>query len=125
MSAAHWCVLLAALMPYPLTVLAKGGGGYDNHDPRNPAVWADGFRRRAHGAQHNAFEAFPPFAAAVIIAWQLGARREWLDGLAVVWVLLRIAYTCAYLGDRPSLRSTLWTLAFVVVISIFLLGAFA
>jgi uncharacterized MAPEG superfamily protein len=125
MSAAHWCVLLAMLFPYPLAVLAKAGGGYSNHDPRNPAVWAEGFRKRAYGAQQNAFEAFAPFAAAVVIAWQLGAHRGWLDGLAVAWVLLRTGYVAAYLADRPTLRSTLWTLAFALVIAIFLLGAFA
>lgn len=125
MSAAHWCVLIAILMPYPLAVLAKAGGDYSNHDPRNPDVWAEGFRRRAYGAQMNAFEALAPFAAAVIIAWQLGGRREWLDGLAVAWVAIRLGYVAAYLGDKPSLRSGLWTLAFFVVIGIFLLGAFA
>ena len=124
MTAAHWCILIAALLPYPFAVLSQAGGNYSNHNPRNEAVWAEGFRQRAHGAQQNAFEAFPPFAAAVLIAWQLGGGREWLNGLAIAWVILRALYGAAYLGDLPTLRSTLWTLAFGVMIAIFLLGAF-
>jgi len=124
MTAAHWCILIAALLPYPFAVLSKAGGNYSNHNPRNEAVWAEGFRKRAHAAQMNAFEAFPPFAAAVLIAWQLGGGREYLNGLAIAWVTLRVAYGAAYLGDMPALRSTLWTLAFAVTIAIFLLGAF-
>ena len=124
MTAAHWCILIAALLPYPFAILAKAGGNYSNHNPRNEAVWAEGFRKRAHGAQQNAFEAFPPFAAGVLIAWQLGGGREWLGGMAIAWVVLRVLYGVAYLVDMPALRSTLWILAFADVIGIFLLGAF-
>lgn len=124
MTAAHWCVLIAALLPYPFAVLAKADRSYNNRDPRNEAIWAEGFRKRAWAAQQNGFEAFPPFAAAVIIAWQLGGGRGLLDPLAVAWVVLRIAYGAAYLADRPTLRSLLWTLAFADTLAIFLVGAF-
>jgi uncharacterized MAPEG superfamily protein len=125
MTAAHWCILIAALLPYPFAILAKAGGNYSNHNPRNEAVWAEGFRSRAHGAQMNAFEAFPPFAAAVLMAVQLGAGRETLNILAVAWLALRVLYGGAYLMDWPFLRSTIWTLAFAINLGIFLLSAFA
>ena len=69
MTIALWCVLVAGILPYVATSIAKAGAErYDNRDPR---AWLDrqeGFRRRADNAQRNSFEAFPFFAAAVIVA---------------------------------------------------------
>ena len=72
MSTAYWCVLAAALLPYAFTGLAKFSGPrrYDNHAPRDYLDKLDGWRKRAHWAQLNSFEAFAPFAAGVIIAQQ-------------------------------------------------------
>ncbi len=80
MSIAYWCVLVAALLPYIATAIAKAGG--ERFSNRNPRLWLDkqqGFRARANAAQANGFEAFPFFAAAVIVAHltHAGAR---LDG---------------------------------------------
>ena len=77
MTLAFWCVLVTALMPYAFTGMAKFGKPdpdapktprYDNHAPRAYLEQQTGRKLRAHWAQLNAFEAFPAFAAAVIIA---------------------------------------------------------
>ena len=34
MSVALWCVLIAGLLPYVATVIAKAGAPFDNRDPR-------------------------------------------------------------------------------------------
>eukprot|EP01035_Chromulina_nebulosa_P035064 gene35064-47116_t len=44
-----------------------GGKDFDNAAPRVMLAKLDGWRQRANWAQLNGFEAFPPFAAAVII----------------------------------------------------------
>jgi uncharacterized MAPEG superfamily protein len=81
---AYWCVLVAALLPYVWTTVAKGSGErYDNRDPRgwiarqtNPRV------QRANSAQLNAFEAFAPFAAGVVFAQLAGVPEGRIAVLA-------------------------------------------
>jgi uncharacterized MAPEG superfamily protein len=121
MTIALWCVLLTALIPLLATGLAKAlGGRYDNHDPRGHAQSYSGMAKRAHAAHQNGFEAFPLFAAAVIIAELKGGPRLTVDMLAMVHVVLRIAYSGAYIYDRPSLRSLLWVFALIATICIFI-----
>ena len=87
MTMAFWCVLVAGFLPYLATLTAKIGG--QRFDNRNPRDWLDaqaGFRKRANAAQHNSFEAFPLFAAAVIIAHIAGAPQARIDLLAVIFV---------------------------------------
>ena len=87
---AYWCVLIAVLLPYACTYLAKypgfgkprSKGGYDNVEPRAWLAKQQGFNARANAAEANTFEALPFFIGAVIIAHQLGAPQTRLDILA-------------------------------------------
>ena len=65
MTIAYSCILLAALLPYVWTVIAKTSATkIDNRDPRRWLARQDNPRvHRANNAQHNAIEAFAPFAA--------------------------------------------------------------
>ena len=72
MPLAYWCVLVAASLPIAIVSFAKSGGG-DNHHPRDDVGRLSGARRRAYAAHLNAYENFPFFAAAVIIAVTQGA----------------------------------------------------
>jgi uncharacterized MAPEG superfamily protein len=120
MTIALWCILLAALMPLLTTGIAKKlGGSYNNHDPRTRAQSYEGMARRAYSAHQNGFEAFPLFAAAVLVAEMKGGPRVTVDMLAMAYVGFRAAYTAAYIYDRPSLRSVLWVLALAAAIGIF------
>ena len=76
----------------------------------NAARWASPSWRacaaRAYGAHLNAFETFPPFAAAVIIAHVVeGAERDRSTCLAMLWIVARLAHMGFYLADRQPLRS--------------------
>lgn len=127
---AYWCVLVAALLPIVCAGIAKSGmfgkprkeGGYDNHDPRQWLARQTDWRARANAAQANSFEAFPFFAAAVIIAHQLGAHQARLDILAFVFVVLRIAYIMMYVSGQANVRSLVWMLAFAANIGILFAG---
>ena len=91
MTTAYWCVLAAALMPYVAVSIAKSGG--ERFDNSNPRLWLEkqqGFRARANAAQANSFEAFPFFAAAVIVAHLTQAPQDRIDALAVMFVLARV-----------------------------------
>ena len=123
MSIAYWCVLIAAFLPYLWVLIAKASAGYDNHAPRAQLAQATGYRQRANWAQLNAFEAFAPFAAAVIIAQTSAATAAWVNGLAVGFVLLRILHGVFYVLDWASLRSLVWMGGFACVIALFLAAA--
>jgi uncharacterized MAPEG superfamily protein len=125
MTIAEWCVF-ATLMLYLLTIVGAkwtGGRAYDNANPRNPDFYADPIRARALGAHQNGIEAFPFFATAVLLAeFRLGPQRL-IDELAVLFVIVRIAYVFTYVGNRPALRSILWALGLAINIAIFFMPA--
>lgn len=114
-------VLAAGLLPYAATTGAKWGlRAYDNHAPRAWLANQTGFRARANAAQLNSFEAFPFFAAAVLVTQQAHLAQERIDTLAVAFVALRVVYLGCYLADLPTLRSTVWTAGIACVVAIFL-----
>lgn len=126
MSIALWCVVLAGLMPYVWTGVAKARGErFNNRKPRQWQATLEGVPARAHAAHLNAFEAFPLFAAAVIIAQMQGAAQGPVDGLAILYITFRIAFGLAYLADAHLLRSALWFGALLSNLGLFVLAAMA
>jgi uncharacterized MAPEG superfamily protein len=124
MTLAYWCVLIAALLPYFTVAVAKWSKSFDNRYPRAWLGRLEGLPARAHAAHLNGFEAFPFFAAAVIIAQQLHAHQGWLDAFAALFILARIGYVTCYLMDLATLRSLVWTVGIGLTVAIFLLGVF-
>jgi uncharacterized MAPEG superfamily protein len=109
MTLAYWCVLVAGFLPYIATLTAKiGGDRFDNANPREWLSAQTGFRKRANAAQLNSFEAFPLFAAAVIVAHLAGAPQDRIDLLAVTFIVARLFYLGFYLADIHMLRSLCW-----------------
>jgi len=124
---AFWCVFVALLLPYLYSVLARVGTpktGYVR-DPRAFNETLSGWHRRAHLAQLNAFEAFPAFAAAVVIAQIAGTPQSSLDLAAFSFVVVRILHGVFYITDQPSLRSASWQAGMLCIVSIFILAAIA
>ncbi|RPJ44673.1 MAG: hypothetical protein EHM16_14930 [Betaproteobacteria bacterium] len=123
MTTAYWMILVAGLLPYWPTVVSKWRRDYDNATPRAGIDRLPPANQRAYWAQLNAFEAFPLFAAAVIIAHLAQAAQVRVDALAVAFVGCRIVYTLAYIYDRPTLRSLVWSGALLCVIGLFVVAA--
>jgi len=122
-SIAFWCVLVAGLLPYLGATIAKAGAGrYNNRDPREWLAKQQGWRKRADNFQANSFEAFPFFAAAVIVAHLAGAEPSRLDSLALIFVAARLAYLACYLANWHLARSVVWMIGLVVTITIFVSG---
>jgi uncharacterized MAPEG superfamily protein len=114
-------MLIAGILPVVTVGLAKGSGGrYDNSDPRGTAASYEGLARRAYAAHQNGFEAFPLFAAAVLVAELKGGPRGMVDTLAMIFVAARLGYVGCYLLDQPTLRSLLWTLGYFCAIGVFI-----
>lgn len=123
---AYWCVLIAAFMPIGFVGYAKFSGERKlgpqaNHDPRGWLEKTEGAQRRAYYAQQNGFEAFPPFAAGVIIASTADASVMAIDILTVLFVVLRLGYGWCYISDRASLRSSVWSVATLCTIMLYFL----
>ena len=123
MTIAYWCILVAALLPYAWAAAAKSAPGYDNAAPRAFLETVRGWRQRAAWAQLNAFEAFPPFAAAVIIAHLLSAPQARVDLVALGFIGFRLVHGIAYIGDWPTPRSLAWVGGIGCVIALFVIAA--
>jgi uncharacterized MAPEG superfamily protein len=98
-----------------------GISDFDNANPRDPKFYAVPLRARAWAAHQNGIESFPFFAAAVLLAEFREAPQYMINELAVLFVIVRIAYVLTYLGDRPTLRSILWCIGFAINAAIFFL----
>lgn len=116
-------ILIVGLMPYFCAGLAKWGArDYDNHHPRAWMGQLTGFRARADAAQQNCFEAFPLFAAAMIVPAMFDVEPDEIAFWGWFYLLLRCVYIYCYVSDRASLRSLVWVLALCVVIRLFVLA---
>ena len=123
---AYWCVLVAALLPYLWTTVAKASGErYDNRDPRGWLARQTAPRvHRANAAQLNAFEAFAPFAAAVLMAQLAAVNEGRIALLAVVFIILRLAHGVVYtLGMPHFVRSFVWFGALLCVVALMAMAA--
>lgn len=123
------CVALAFLLLYltkiPVAVaMGRSKGGYDNRHPRDQQAALAGWGRRAVAAQQNGFEAFAPFAAAVLIAHTVGADPVWSARLAVLFITARVVYIGLYLANWASLRSTVWMTGTLCTAGLFYLAIF-
>lgn len=126
MTVAFWCVLAAAVLPYLGAMIAKGGGRMPMGANHNPREWLDqlqGWPKRAHWFQQNSFEAFPAFAAAVIIAQLAHGPQGKIDVLALSFIGSRLLYLLFYLADIAAARSVVWMGGIGCVVWLFLVGA--
>lgn len=123
MTIALWCVLVAAFLPYPFTLAAKWSRRFDNHRPREYLDKTKGWQQRAHWAQLNSFEAFPAFAAAVIVNRLVLGPNAVADGIGITFIAFRIAYGLFYIADLATLRSIAWFAASFCSVALFVLAA--
>jgi uncharacterized MAPEG superfamily protein len=108
-------------MPLVFAGYAKfSSKGYDNKSPREFLEKLQGRAKRAHFAQLNSFEAFPAFAAAVIVAHLAGVGQSYITALAVIFLIFRVFYGICYISDKHSLRSTFWFGGFFCVLALFI-----
>ena len=123
MTVAEWCVF-ASLALYILSIAPLKWlrfRDFDNSKPRDAAFFEEPIAARALGAHQNGIEAFPFFAVAVLLADFRACPQNLINELAVLFVIVRIAYVLTYVGNRPRLRSILWNIGFVINVAIFFL----
>lgn len=115
MSIMLWCLLIAGLLPIaakaPVVYFQNRDKGYDNRHPRQQQARLTGIGARAVAGHYNAYEAFPLFAAAVLVVMATDRVSDWNVNLAVAFIGFRIAYHVFYLLDWDKLRSLVWFFA--------------
>ena len=128
MKLSYLCILAACLLPIVAAGVAKWGtftrpplqGGYDNRNPRAWLAQQTGRRARANAAQANSFEALPLFIAAVLAAQQMQVAQAVIDGLALAFVALRVAYIWLYVADLATARTLAWSAGIAVSVALLL-----
>jgi len=126
MTIAEWC-LFGAVILYLVTLApakALAPQQFNNAVPRDPAFYEHPVRKRALGAHINGIETYPFYATAVLLAEFRAAPQEWVDGLAVAFLVTRLIFVAAYVGDKPTARTVLWNAAFAFNIGIFFLSGY-
>jgi len=113
-------LLVAGLLPICSTAVAKWGfHQFDNHQPREWLARQTGFRGRANAAQHNAFEAFPFFAAAVVLGLVMQLEPAVLDRYCLFFIAARFFYLLAYLADYALTRTVCWVIGYASCVAIY------
>ncbi|MCL6417688.1 MAPEG family protein [Aestuariirhabdus sp. Z084] len=116
MSVALYCLFAAALLiivsKMPVAIAMSQLNRYDNLEPRRQQSQLEGWGFRALSAHQNSIEAFPLFAAGVLVAVQAGASPDVVDALAITFVVARLLYNALYLMNKGTLRSLVWGVGF-------------
>ncbi len=121
MTIAYWCVVLIAFLPVIWVGVAKfGAQHYDNERPRESLDLLSGWAQRANWAQLNSYEAFPPFAAGVIIAHLTGTDQFTIDVLALVFLACRVAHGVVYIANLAAIRSVVWSVGFLATVGLYI-----
>ena len=108
-----------ALPDTPLTALDAVDLMLCNH-PQTREVWA---AARAQAAQLNSYEGLPLLVGAVVMAQTLAVRQLVINEFLLLYLLLRLAYTGAYLANWPAVRSVLWLLGTLCPVVLLVLAA--
>jgi len=127
MTIAELCLLGAVILTIVSIVPAKLNGAreYDNGNPRDPRFYTPGLRVRSQGAHLNGYEAFPFFAASVILAEMRLVPQSMVNALAAAFLVARILYVLLYLTDRPTSRTVAWSVGLLCNLAIFFSPAWA
>lgn len=115
MSTLIWCLLIAGLLPIaakaPVVYFQNRDKGYDNRHPRQQQARLTGAGARAVAGHYNAYEAFPLFAAAVLLVIATNQITETNIWFAIAFVVLRVIFHLLYIANWDKLRSLVWFFA--------------
>jgi uncharacterized MAPEG superfamily protein len=99
----------------------KNSRGVNNSVPRKDVQDLKGWAYRAWISHQNTIEAFPSFAAAVLIALHAKVAGLLIAKLCVIWVISRIAYILVYIFNLATIRTFVWFVGWTSILSLFLL----
>lgn len=121
-----YLILIACLLPYAFTIIAKVAGGFkakDNQNPREFMAKTSGLAARANAAQQNSFESLPLFIASILMAEYMVVPQSITMMLGSAYLILRVIYGLCYLANLSTLRSVIWFLSMACPILLLLMIA--
>jgi len=121
-----WCLVIVALLPYPLAFLGgyfktRQFGTIDNKHPRQQTLELEGAGARAAAAQANAWEALAFFTAVVGVlsfASPEAARGATAANLSLGFLATRVLHPIFYLANLDILRSIVFLVGIVCAIGL-------
>ncbi len=119
-----YLILVACLLPYVFTIIAKKAAGFrarDNQNPREFLAKSTGLASRAHAVQQNSFESLPLFIAAVLMAEYLVLAQSLVMTFGIAYLVFRVLYGICYLANWATLRSIVWLLSILCPVTLLLL----
>ena len=119
-----YLILIACLLPYAFTIIAKAAAGFKSKDNQNPRAFLEkstGLAARANAAQQNSFESLPLFIAAILIAEYMVVPQYLVMTFGMAYIVCRIVYGLCYLANWATLRSIVWFLSMLCPITLLLL----
>lgn len=124
MSGIVYLILIACLLPYVFTMIAKKMAGFQKNDNQNPREFlakTTGLAARANAVQQNSFEGLPLFIAAILMAEYMVIPQNLVMKIGIAYIVLRIIYGICYLANLSTLRSIIWALSLMCPIYLLLL----
>ena len=118
-----YLILIACLLPYVFTAIAKKIAGFkarDNQNPREFLAKTTGLAARANAVQQNSFESLPLFIASILMAEYMVISQTVIMTFGIAYILLRF-YGICYLANWATLRSIIWILSLLCPICLLLL----
>ncbi|AWL30226.1 hypothetical protein DJ533_17500 [Acinetobacter defluvii] len=106
-----YLILIACLLPYVFTIIAKAAGGFkgrDNQNPREFLAKTTGLAARANAVQQNSFESLPLFIAAILMAEYMVVPQGFTMMMGIAYLVLRVIYGICYLLNLSTLRTIIW-----------------
>ena len=119
-----YLILIACLLPYVFTIIAKKAAGFkarDNQNPREFLGKITGLAARAHAVQQNSFESLPLFIAAILMAEYMVVQQTVIMTFGMAYIVFRIMYGICYLANWSTLRSIVWLLSLLCPICLLIL----
>ena len=119
-----YLILIACLLPYVFTAIAKQTAGFkarDNQNPREFLAKTTGLAARANAVQQNSFESLPLFIASILMAEYMVISQTVIMTFGMAYIVLRILYGICYLANWATLRSIVWLLSLLCPILLLVL----
>ena len=117
-------ILVACLLPYVFTLIAKSTGRFQaqhNQNPREFLAKTTGLAARANAVQQNSFESLPLFIAAILMAEYMVVPQSVVMTFGVAYLVFRVLYGICYLANWATLRSIVWLLSMLCPVTLLLL----
>ena len=119
-------VAASVLIYIPYTVTAYGRltaeSGYDPGAPRAMFDTLPPYAKRAYWAHQNSFESFMIFSVAALMAYATGQDSVAVVYAAIAYLVARLLYSVAYIINVPALRSLMFGVGNIGIITLFTLS---